>query len=61
MRASRALATRWRACARTPQSGAAAARREATIPRATYRLQLHRGFTFDDARPDRCRTSARSA
>ncbi|HEX3142249.1 MAG TPA: 4-alpha-glucanotransferase, partial [Rhizobacter sp.] len=26
-----------------------AARREAVIPRATYRLQFHRGFGFDDA------------
>src|SRR5271166_6622147 len=32
-----------------PSSGSTTAGRRAAIPRATYRLQFHRGFGFDQA------------
>ncbi|MEO8524830.1 MAG: malto-oligosyltrehalose synthase, partial [Caldimonas sp.] len=34
---------------KTMAAGTSAVRIEAPVPRATYRLQLHHGFTFDDA------------
>ena len=56
-RQARRCSWRRKAAARAPNAGALAA----PPPRATYRLQFHKDFTFDDAVGDRAVSGASSA